>query len=155
MELAKIRKEKGLTQKEAADIIGIPYRTYTRYEQLESYKDSYKYRLIAEDLLNKTKIDEEHGLLSINKIKSLLIPILLEHNINYCYLFGSYAKGLARENSDVDLLVDTNLTGFELLNLIEKIRTTLHKKIDLLRLCDLTADNPIVLNILKEGIRLI
>ncbi len=155
MKLVDIRKEHGLTQKQAAELVGIPYRTYVRYENDPSYVGTYKYQKIVEDLINKLRIDEEHGILSLDKIKKLLIPILDKHNIKYCYLFGSYARGEARDNSDIDLLVDTDITGMSFFALVEEIRDTLHKKIDLLRLIDLTSNNPIILEILKEGIRII
>lgn len=155
MQLVELRKENNLTQKEAALLVGIPYRTYIRYEENPSYVNSFKYRMILNELLNKIKIDEEHGFLTINKIKELLIPILDSHDIKMCYLFGSYARGTQKENSDVDLLVDTDITGLAFFALIEEIRETLHKKIDLLRLKDLKNDNPIILEILKEGIKII
>lgn len=155
MELVDVRKKNGLTQKEAALLIGVPLRTYVRYEQDESYKESYKYKKMLEDLVSKCLIDEEHGVLSLDNIVELLLPILNKHQIKYCYLFGSYARGEARDNSDVDLLVDTDITGIEFFKLIEEIRETLHKKIDLLRLQDLSNDNPIILEILKEGKRII
>ena len=155
MTLKEIRKQNGLTQKEAAKLIVIPYRTYIRYEENEGYKDSYKYRLFVSELLNKVKIDENTGILSLDRIKSNLLSILKKHNISFCYLFGSYAKGTPRENSDVDLLIDTDITGLELLNLVEEIRTSLCKKIDLLRLKDLKDDNPIIKEILKTGVRII
>ena len=155
MKLVEIRKQNGLTQKEAATLIGVPYRTYLRYEESDSYLDSFKYRMMVEDLSNKLRIDEEHGVLSLDKIKSLLLPILDSKKITKCYLFGSYAKKSARENSDVDLLVDTDITGLDFLNLVEELRDTLHKKVDLLRLSDLQSNNPIILEVLKEGIRLL
>ena len=155
MTITEVRKQSGLTQKEASILVGIPYRTYIRYEENPSYIGTYKYQKVLEDLQKAVRIDEEKGLLSIDKIKELLIPILEKHNISFCYLFGSYAKGTARENSDIDLLVDTDITGLKFFELVEEIRTALHKKIDLLRLTDLKSDNPIVLEILKEGIRLL
>ena len=155
MNLVEIRKQNGLTQKEAAALIGVPYRTYIRYEENESYKESYKYRMIVDQLSNSVRVDEEHGLLSVSKIKELLIPILESHDIKNCYLFGSYSRGEAKESSDVDLLVDTEITGIEFFKLVEEIRSSLHKKIDLLRLKDLSRDNPIALEILKEGIKIL
>jgi len=76
MNLIEIRKRNGLTQKEAAAMLGIPYRTYIRYEENEKYADSYKYKMITEKLFDLLKIDEEHGILSLDKIKELLLPIL-------------------------------------------------------------------------------
>ena len=82
-------------------------------------------------------------------------PILKSNNVNCCYLFGSYAKENARENSDIDLLIDTDLTGLKFFRLAEELRTALHKKIDLLRLKDIESNNPIALEILKYGIKLL
>ena len=155
MNLKEFRKQHRITQKEAASLVGVPYRTYIRYEENESYVGTYKYNKIFEDLNNKLIIDENHGILSLDNIKELLVPILLKNNIHYCYLFGSYAKRNPKENSDVDLLVDTSITGMEFFTLVELIRATLGKKVDLLRLSDLRADNPIVLEILKDGIRIL
>lgn len=155
MTLKELRKVNKLTQKEAALLINIPYRTYVRYEESGASKDSFKYQMLLRVLEEKTRIDEEHGIVSIDKIKELLIPILKSKKISYCYLFGSYARGSQKENSDIDLLVDTDITGLDFLMLVEEIRNTLHKKIDLLRLKDLKSDNPIVIEILKDGIRLL
>ena len=155
MNIKEIRKQNGLTQKQAALLVGIPYRTYLRYEEDENYINSYKYQKIKEDLTNKLRIDEQTGILSIDMIKKTLLPILSKYKIGFCYLFGSYARGEARENSDIDLLVDTKITGIEFFSLVEEIRNGLHKKIDLLRLADITSDNPIALEILTEGVKLL
>lgn len=155
MTLKELRKVNKLTQKEAALLINIPYRTYVRYEENGASKDSFKYQMLLKVLEEKTRIDEEHGIVSIDNIKELLIPILKTKKISYCYLFGSYARGSQKENSDIDFLVDTDITGLDFLMLVEEIRNTLHKKIDLLRLKDLKSDNPIILEILKDGIRLL
>ena len=154
MRLKEVRKSYGLTQKEAALLVGVPLRTYVRYEDEENYSDLYKYNKILEDLINKKKIDEDHGVLTIDQIKKAVVPVLDKHNITYCFLFGSYSRNEARENSDVDLLIRTELTGLEFLNIVEEFRAALHKKVDLLRLCDIASNNPISLEILKEGIRI-
>lgn len=155
MTLKETRIDKGLTQAEAASLINVPLRTYKRYESNDCHKDSFKYEMMIKALNEKTLIDEEHGLLSIEAIKQTVAPILERHNISYCYLFGSYAENRARENSDVDLLVDTNITGLDFLGIVEELRIKLSKKVDLLRLKDLQSDNPIVLEILKKGVRII
>ena len=155
MTLKDLRKKKKLSQKAASELIGIPYRTYCRYEEEPNYIGSYKYKKIYQDLFDATKVDEEHGILSLNDIKDSLMPILSNNNIKYCYLFGSYARREAKETSDVDLLVDTDINGIDFFMLTEKIRVTLGKKIDLLRLSDIQERNPIALEILKEGIRIL
>lgn len=155
MNLTELRKQNNITQKEAALLVGIPYRTYIRYEENPAYENTYKYRMIFSSLEESLRIDEEHGLLSVEKIKEITVPIFEKHNINYCYLFGSYAKWSATEKSDVDLLIETDLTGLKFYGLVEELRVALHKKVDLLRLKDLKSDNPIALEILKEGIKIL
>ena len=154
MNLQEKRKSYQISQRQASEILGIPLRTYARYEEDESYSDSYKYKKIMEDLDKAFFVDEEHGLLTVEKIKTIVLPVLEEHNINFAYLFGSYATGEARENSDVDLLVDTSITGLAYFQLVEELRTKLRKKVDLLRLSDIEPDNPISIEILKNGIKI-
>ena len=42
----------------------------------------------------------------VSTIKNKVIPIAKEYGVKKMYLFGSYAKGNATENSDVDLLIE-------------------------------------------------
>lgn len=44
-------------------------------------------------------------ILSIQEIKNKITPILSEYNVEYASLFGSYARGEATEDSDVDIFV--------------------------------------------------
>ena len=43
-------------------------------------------------------------------------------------MFGSYAKGVANDNSDVDLFVDSDLRGLKFVGLMESVRRALHDK---------------------------
>lgn len=43
---------------------------------------------------------------SIDEIKRGIIPIVCEYGINSISLFGSYAKGVANEGSDLDFVMD-------------------------------------------------
>lgn len=43
---------------------------------------------------------------SIEEIKFKTVPIAMKHGISRMCLFGSYARGEATEDSDVDLYVD-------------------------------------------------
>ena len=155
MTLKELRKEKELSQLEASKIANVSLRTYIYYEKDINKVNTNTYKFIFDSLDKYNQIDEEHGVIPFNKIVEKLMPILTKHNINLCYIFGSYAKGTATESSDIDILIDTDITGLEFFNLIEELRITLKKKIDLLRIKDITTDNPISLNILKYGKRII
>lgn len=53
---------------------------------------------------------------TFDEIKNRVNPIIQKYNIPAMYLFGSYARGDANEDSDLDFLVDT--TGTRLTSLL-------------------------------------
>lgn len=153
-DLKIIREKAELTQAEAAALVGIPYRTYCRYETTEEMKDSFKYRQMVSVLEEKTRIDEEHGLSSIAKIKEAVRTTFAGTSVEVCYLFGSYAKGKEKETSDIDLMVSGVPEGLSYFLFEGQLQSLLHKKIDLIRL-DAAAKNPQLMNeILKDGIKI-
>lgn len=151
--LKQIRKEKGLTQKEVAELFDISLRSYKDYENDERKKDSLKYKAMVEKLEKFVVLDEEHGVLTIDKIKMILEEVLKEENVKYCILFGSYSKGLANEKSDVDLLISTDITGLKFFGLAERLREGLNKKVDLIDLRQLRENQQLLDEILKDGIK--
>ena len=44
---------------------------------------------------------------TLEQIRDAVAPIAKKYQIPAVYLFGSYARGTATEESDIDLLVDT------------------------------------------------
>ncbi len=154
MSIKDLRKSLSLTQKEASKLLKIPLRTYINYENDASKKDSIKYHYIKEKLEAYGLIDEEHGILSVDKIKEITNKVLTDYDVEYCYLFGSYARGKATETSDIDLLISTSVSGLDFYGLIEALRSELKKKVQVVTL-EALKDNPSLLNdILKEGIKL-
>lgn len=89
---------------------------------------------------------------SISNIQSLLNPVFKEYNIKKAILFGSYAKGLAAKNSDVDLLVDSGLKGLAFYGLLEDVVTALDKNVDLLDTSQIVPDSLVDKEILKSGV---
>ena len=63
------------------------------------------------------------------QIQSILQPVFTEHNIKKAVLFGSYAKGAARAQSDIDILVDSGLKGLAFFGLLEDVVTSLGKSV--------------------------
>lgn len=54
---------------------------------------------------------------TIDNIKKAVIPIAKDYGLKRVYLFGSYAKGTATEESDVDLMIEKGDKRFTLLSL--------------------------------------
>lgn len=69
---------------------------------------------------------------TIEEIKQILQEVLKNEPVKQVILFGSYAKSEADNNSDIDLIIDTQQTlkGFALLKLICNIQEKLQKDVD-------------------------
>ena len=154
MVLKELRIRKGLTQRECARFLEIPVRTYVRYENDERKSDTIKYRYMVEKLSEYGFVDEEHGILTVEQIKEVCSRIFGSYEVEFCYLFGSYAKGNANEKSDVDLLISANITGIKFFGLVEELREKLKKKVDLLDIHQLNNNQMLIQEILKDGIKI-
>lgn len=153
-ELRKLRVEKNMTQKEAAERIGVSLRSYVTYENDDINKNSAKYRFLLAEIEKINRLDEEHGVLSEEEIERACSEVFAEYDVEYCYLFGSYAKGKASGKSDVDLLISTKVTGLKFFELVEKLREALHKKVDALDLKQVMKNEKLLNEVLREGIRI-
>lgn len=152
--LKELRIAKGLTQEKASALLGVSLRSYKTYENGESKIGTFKYNYMLEQLEKYISLDEEHGILTVDDIKKVCKTVLDEYSVKYCILFGSYAKGIATEKSDVDLLISTNVTGLKFFGLAERLRNALKKKVDLLDLKQVSENNDLLDEILKDGIKI-
>ena len=70
---------------------------------------------------------------NLAEIKRKALPILKEAGVTRSAIFGSYVRGEAKKNSDIDMLVEvprgTGLFGF--VGLKHKLEDALKKKVDL------------------------
>ena len=153
-ELKELRLKNKFTQAEAASFLNVSLRSYKDYETNVNKVGSIKYNYMISRLAENCLIDEERGILTIQDIKDTVSMVLADYNVDYCYLFGSYAKGNAKENSDVDLLISTDTHGLKFYGLVERLRNELHKKIDLLNVNQLKNNIDLIDEILKEGIKI-
>ena len=156
MNLKEFRKKLNITLAEASKATSVPLRTYIRYENDEKYGNNIKRYAIIDALNKKYSINENKGIYQIEEIKTICNDVFLQYEgkIKFCYLFGSYSKGYASETSDIDLLIDTDITGLEFIGLIENLHTSLHKEIDLIRLKDLQDNINLIEEVMKDGIKI-
>ena len=104
--LKELRKERGFTQEEMSSLIGVPRRTYQRYEANEEKTDTDKLRETIYKVLGLQVIDKTHGILSLNEIGHKVRLVCDRHpEIECVYLFGSYARGDATGKSDIDIFL--------------------------------------------------
>lgn len=93
------------------------------------------------------------NLISVKTIMKKTAPIFEKYPINKAILFGSYAKGDATINSDVDLYIDTNgkLRGLDFVGLLEILVNTLEMDIDLIDKSHIEQDSLIMQEIENGG----
>ena len=151
--LKEMRITKKLTQQEAARRLGISLRSYIMYENDTEKEKTIKYRFLLQELQKMDTVDEEHGILTTEQIEKCCKEVLEAYQVEYCYLFGSYAKGKATEQSDVDLLISTKETGLRFYEIAERLRESLHKKVDLLDMKQLVNNETLIHEMLKDGIK--
>ena len=72
-------------------------------------------------------------MLTIEQIKSIVSRIGEKYGIKKAYLFGSYARGNANENSDVDLIIDRGdvRTYKDYFHFCEELRDSLGVDVDI------------------------
>ena len=151
--LKEVRITKKLTQQETARRLGISLRSYIMYENDAEKENTIKYRFLLQELQKMNAVDEEHGILTTEQIEKCCKEVLEAYQVEYCYLFGSYAKGKATEQSDVDLLISTKETGLRFYEIAERLRESLHKKVDLLDMKQLVNNETLIHEMLKDGIK--
>lgn len=89
---------------------------------------------------------------TVDDIERILHPVLDFHKVRKAVLFGSYVKGEATENSDVDLLVDSGLKGLAFFGLLEDVVTSLGKNVDLIDTSQIIPNSKIDNEIEKSGV---
>ncbi|MCL2488524.1 MAG: nucleotidyltransferase family protein [Oscillospiraceae bacterium] len=79
---------------------------------------------------------------TINEITSLVVPIARAYGVKRVALFGSYARGEAKPDSDIDLHLDKgNIKGlFQLAGFQRKLEETLAVPVDVLTTGALSED---------------
>ena len=154
MKLKEIRQLHHLTQAACAEYLGIPLRTYKRYEGDEEKIPTVKKAFILSRLQELGRTDEEHGVLTIEIIKKICADVFQDYEVDYCYLLGSYAKGKATGTSDVDLFLSTEVEGLRFYGLVEALRVALNKSVDVLDKRQIGGNEKLLQEILKDGVKI-
>ena len=131
MNLKELRKSSGLTQPEAANLVGVPFRTYCRYEDEPNYVGTFKYNQFMKLLEDYAK----NRVLTVEAIKEAVGDVCARYSVDACYLFGSYAKGKATKDSDVDLLVtytySDSLSLMDISRMMVNLGKRIHRRVDM------------------------
>lgn len=89
---------------------------------------------------------------SLKDIASLVEPIAKKYGVKEIYLFGSYARGEADGDSDLDFLVfgGENFKLTMIFALGEELREVLKKDVDVFEINEINKDSDFYKTIMKE-----
>lgn len=96
------------------------------YLDKKENRNNYILSLINDDINKKVY--------SLKEIKRIIKPILNKYGISDIYLFGSYARGEAKSNSDIDIYCDKGniKTLIDQGELEEELENALNKEVDII-----------------------
>ena len=91
---------------------------------------------------------------TIEEIKSLVKPVAEKYHADKVYLFGSYARGEADEESDLDFLVfgGKNFKPTHIFALAEEFYENFNKRIDAFEICEVNQDSDFFKTVMKEKV---
>jgi predicted nucleotidyltransferase len=93
-------------------------------------------------------------MLSIEEIKSYIIPVIEKYPVERVILFGSYARGDASDTSDVDLIVESHghLHNRKIFALGGELLDVLPVRVDVYDILEIANPSAMYENIQKEGV---
>ncbi len=93
---------------------------------------------------------------SIEEIKSIVAMVASKYEIESVFLFGSYARGEATEESDLDFLV-IGKPGFRrtlIFAFAEELRDAFQKDVDVFEIHEVNIGTPFSDNVMRERLRI-
>ena len=101
---------------------------------------------------------------TLDELREKIRPIAEAYALPAVYIFGSYARGEATEDSDVDILVQlrgSNVFGWGIGGLYEDLKGSLNKKVDIMDTSFLKDPEErkwspwIIANVMKDRVRIL
>ncbi len=100
----------------------------------------------------------ENKIYTIEEIKKIVTDLINEYypGVKKVILFGSYARGDAKSQSDIDLMVEGNDTfkGIKSIGLMSEIKERSGKFVDLFLERNINKESNFYKNIIKDGVTL-
>lgn len=82
---------------------------------------------------------------SLEELKNRIVPVAEKYHLRAVYLFGSYARNEATDDSDVDVLIDRTgsivKSAFDMGGLYNDLCESIEKEVDLVTTYALTQDS--------------
>jgi predicted nucleotidyltransferase len=87
----------------------------------------------------------------INEIRDRLYPVFSSEPVYRAILFGSYAKGEATENSDIDIVIDSRgeLHGLRFYGVLDGLVEAVGKPVDLIEMSEIRPGASILEDVMR------
>ena len=91
---------------------------------------------------------------SIKDIRKILNEVLNNTDVEKAILFGSYAKNTPTQNSDIDILIDSNgkIKGLRFFAIIDMIKEKFDKDVDVIEKAEINKGSRIEKEIENTGV---
>ena len=95
-------------------------------------------------------------MLSLTMIEQAIRQLLFRYHAEYALLFGSYARGDATEDSDIDVVVfgGEGFSKRDIFAFAEDLRELTGKEVDAFEICEVNVGTPFYDAVMKEGKRI-
>ena len=151
--IKELRKEMGFTQKQTAKLFHMSLRSYVSYENDVKLFGSYRYNWIRYTMEKMLDEGKSMVILSTKDVKSKCNEVFRQYPVDYCILFGPYASNTATETCPVDLFIGTDLIGDDYLEMVDELRKTLYKTVNVVNADNVEIDEEILEDLFMNGIR--
>lgn len=96
------------------------------------------------------------GTLALDEIKSVVKELLKRYHAEYALLFGSYARGEATPESDIDIVMigGKNFVPHNIFALAEDLREMTGRDADVFEIREVNTGTPFYESVMREGIRI-
>lgn len=94
--------------------------------------------------------------LSLSEVKAVVKELLKRYHAEYALLFGSYARGDATPDSDIDIIIvgGKDFVPRNIFALAEDLREMTGRNADVFEMREVNTGMPFYESVMKEGIRI-
>lgn len=96
------------------------------------------------------------NVLNFSEIEYCVRSLLNKYHAEYALLFGSYARGQANSNSDIDLVVfgGKNFNSTDIFAFAEDLQEFINKDVDVYEIREIDTGTQFYKNIINDGIKI-
>lgn len=137
--------DSGLSMYSLAKQTGLPYTTINRLVNeklsINNCNAGAVFKIASALGVQMEVLMKDECVYTLDEIAERIAPVAIKYNIPKVYIFGSYARGEATPDSDVDLMIEVgDLHGLEVIGALEEFKDVLEKPVDLITTRSLTQE---------------